>query len=82
MIKYFILSDKNGLPAKIAMGLYIDGVKLKGHKMLPVKLTEKTKCFDGLDEIRRQICNCGNPICVKNQGLANAVKNFQREVFL
>lgn len=81
MIKYFILSDPNGIPAKIAMGLYKDNIKVKGHPMLPKELTGKETCFDELEQVRKSTCNCGNPFCIKNKALAQAIKEFTKETF-
>lgn len=81
MIKYFILKSESGHPVKIAMGLYKDDKKIKGHPTLPNELNDKTKCYDSLKELRNVVCGCADKFCRYNYYLAKAINEFTKETF-
>ena len=79
-LRFFIIKGSNNLPSQIHLGVYRDGVKIRGHNLLPEQLTDKTFCFEDLKTMEQYKCPCGKESCLYGAYLRVCINNYRKQM--
>jgi hypothetical protein len=80
VMRYFVIKGNNDHPMDVQIATFKDGVKVQGHEFIPDNLTDKTFCFESLDDMEKYRCPCGKPNCLYNPYLFRAITNFRKQL--
>lgn len=79
-IRFFVIKGNNGYPSQLHMGTYKDGQKVSGHNLLPQQLTDKTFCFESLQDMEKYNCPCGKQSCLYGAYLRVCISNYRKQM--